>query len=89
MEGFTFEKCKTKGAYSAKLTLREKLDLKKLKGNFDILSETPVLFLIKAKDYEIVVHAYGEILFKNGTNVNEMKAIALRIYSITLGNHFG
>lgn len=85
MPEFTFEKCKTKGACSAKLKLKEKLDLKKLKGNFEIQAETPVLFLIKEKDYEIVVHAYGEVLFKNGSNIDEMKAIASRIYALTLG----
>lgn len=81
---FTFEKCKTKGAYSAKLKKHQKLDLKKLKGNFEIISETPILYLIKEKDYEIVVHAYGELLFKEGTNTEEMKAIAAKIYSVLL-----
>lgn len=82
---FTFEKCKTKGAYSAKLKLKEKLDLKKLNGHFEILAETPVLFLIKAGNHEIVVHAYGEVLFKNGDNQEEMKALASQIYTLTLG----
>jgi len=84
MEEFTFEKCKTKGAYSAKLKNHTKLDLKLLKGKFEIISITPVLYLIKVDNYDIVVHGYGEILFKEGTNVDEMKAIAKRIYSVVL-----
>ncbi len=84
MEEFTFEKCKTKGAYSAKLKHNKKLELKNLKGKFEIVSETPVLYLIKADGYNIVVHAYGEILFKEGTNVDEMKELSAKIYSILL-----
>lgn len=82
MTEFTFEKCKTKGAYSAKLKTPNKLDLKLLKGKVNIVSETPVLYLVKEGKYEIIVHAYGELLFKEGTDIEEMKKIAQKLYSI-------
>lgn len=81
---FTFGKCKTKGAYSAKLRQPEKLQLNKLKGKFDIISETPILYMVKVDNYEIIVHAYGEIMFKHGSDENEMKSIASRIFSVLL-----
>ncbi len=84
MAGFTFGKCKTKGAYSAKLRQPEKLQLQKLKGKFSIMSETPILYMIRVNNYEIIVHAYGEIMFKQGSDEEEMKEIASKIYDTTL-----
>ncbi len=79
---FTFGKCKTRAGYSAKLIKQGKLDLKKIKDHFETILETPILLVIKVGGLEIVVHGYGELLFKNGTNeqVELMEKVAERVY---------
>lgn len=77
---FNLEKCKTKAAYSAKLQQKGKLDLAKIKAHFDVILETPILLVITVDGIEIIVHNYGELLFKNCDNVELMRAIAERIY---------
>ncbi|HLC71000.1 MAG TPA: hypothetical protein VJI32_03275 [Candidatus Nanoarchaeia archaeon] len=79
---FTFGKCKTRAGYSAKLIKQGKLDLKKIKDTFETILETPILLVIKEQGLEIVVHGYGELLFKNGTagQVELMEKVAKRIY---------
>ena len=82
MINFTFGKCKTRAGYSAKLMKQGKLDLKKIKDHFDTILETPILLVIKVEGLEIVVHGYGELLFKNGTaeQVELMEKIVKKVY---------
>jgi len=84
MIDFTIEKCKTKAAYSAKLKKQQHLDLQKIKQNFEIVLETPILLVVKAEGVEIVVHGYGELLFKNCQDTGLMRKIAERIYGVGL-----
>lgn len=77
---FNVEKCKTKAAYSAKLQQKGKLDLAKIKAHFDVILETPILLVIKVNGIEIIVHNYGELLFKKGDDVAWMRLVAARIY---------
>ncbi|HIJ10875.1 TPA: hypothetical protein HA278_02340 [Candidatus Woesearchaeota archaeon] len=79
---FTLTKCKTKAAYSAKLVKQGKLDLKKITKEFSVMLETPILLVIKEQDVEIIVHGYGELLFKRCTNVAKMRKIAEKVYEI-------
>jgi hypothetical protein len=84
---FTFEKCKTKAGYSAKLKRKIKLDLKAISKEFETLLETPILLVIKEKGIEIIVHRYGELLFKESKiRLNEkielMKEIAKKVYGV-------
>lgn len=87
MIDFIFGKCKTRAGYSAKLKKQGKLDLKKIKAAFETILETPILLVIKEQGLEIIVHGYGELLFKNGTaeQVELMERIVERIYSVGLG----
>jgi len=79
---FTVEKCKTKAAYSAKLKKQQHLDLQKIKTKFEIILETPILLVLKTEGVEVVVHGYGELLFKKCQDTELMRKIAERIYGI-------
>ena len=83
---FTFGKCKSRAGYSARLPTSRKLDLSRIKKALVVILETPILLVIQEQGLEIVVHGYGEILFKNGTpeQVGLMEKVAERIYNIGL-----
>ncbi|PIN87708.1 hypothetical protein COV12_02390 [Candidatus Woesearchaeota archaeon CG10_big_fil_rev_8_21_14_0_10_32_24] len=81
---FTLEKCKTKAAYSAKLPKRVKLDLTAISKKFNVILETPILLVIKEQGIEIIVHSYGELMFKECEDIILMKKIAKKVYSIGL-----
>ena len=63
-----------------------KLDLKKIKEEFETILETPILLVIREQGLDIVVHVYGELLFKNGTaeQVELMEKVTQKIYVIGL-----
>jgi len=77
---FEVKKCKTKAAYSTKLTQQGQLDLSRIKSKFPTTFESPILLVINVDGYEIVVHKYGELLFKNGTDENKIRRIAEQVY---------
>ena len=81
---FSLAKCKTKAAYSAKLQQKGKLDLKKVKENFEVLMETPILLVIKTEAGEVIVHSHGEILFKGCKDVELMEEISKTIYNLSI-----
>lgn len=81
---FTVEKCKTKATYSAKLKKQQQLNLKEIAKAVEVILETPVLLVIRENDVEAVVHRYGEILFKNCSDVPLMEEIAEKIFEIGL-----
>ncbi|MBW3013895.1 hypothetical protein KY335_01485, partial [Candidatus Woesearchaeota archaeon] len=73
---------KTKAAFSSKPKKNISLNLKKIKERFkDVIIDTPILLVIKVEKEEIVVHNYGEILFKTCKDMDKMKRIADQIYS--------
>jgi hypothetical protein len=77
---FTLEKCKTKAAYSTKLVKGSKIDLAKVKEKFEVVLETPILLVIRVDSVEIVVHGYGELLFKGCDDIELMRSIARQVY---------
>ena len=81
---FTLEKCKTRAGYSAKLPSSRKLNLVKIKKEFETILETPILLVIQERGLEIVVHGYGELLFKNGTaeQLEVMRKVAEKVYEV-------
>ncbi|MBU0469951.1 MAG: hypothetical protein KKA62_05185 [Nanoarchaeota archaeon] len=83
---FTLGKCKTKATYSAKLRKKEQLDLKKIKDKFEVILETPILLVLKVEDVEVIVHGYGELLFKNCDDFSLMERLSEQIYSVGLKN---
>ena len=84
MIDFTLEKCKTKAAYSAKLKRQRQLDLQALKQKLEIVLETPLLLVVKEEGVEIIVHGYGELLFKRCEDTDLMRKIAEKIYAVGL-----
>jgi len=81
MIDFTLEKCKTKAGYSAKLKRTPRLDLQKIKKRFEIVLETPILLVLKAEGVEVIVHSYGELLFKKCEDLELMRKLAAKIYA--------
>ena len=83
---FSLGKCKTRAGYSARLLQKGKLNLKTLKPQFTLLLEAPILLVIREQGLEIVVHQYGELLFRNGKaeDVVLMEKVARRIYEAGL-----
>lgn len=81
---FTFGKCKTRAAYSAKLNQKGKIDLEKIKQKYSVVLETPILVMIKVKRIEIIVHGHGELIFKSCEKVDWMEKTAEEIYNNSL-----
>ena len=75
---FTLEKCKTKAGYTAKFN--KKIDLSKIRKKFEVVLDTPILVVIKVEGVEIVVHKFGEALFKRCEDVELMKKIASMLH---------
>ncbi|MFA6461100.1 MAG: hypothetical protein WCV90_02445 [Candidatus Woesearchaeota archaeon] len=81
---FTLGKCKTRAAFSAKLTQKGKLDLNKIKKKYETILDTPILLVIKVKGIEIVVHSHGELMFKECEDTDVMEKTAEEIYELAL-----
>ena len=81
---FSLAKCKTKAAYSAKLQQKGALNLKKVKENFKVLMETPILLVVKTEAGEVIVHSHGELLFKGCNDVELMESISKEVYKLSL-----
>jgi len=76
---FDIKLCKTKGAYSVKLNKKVNLDFSLLK-DFEVVLETPVLVVLKVDNEEIVVHRYGEIIFKTLKDEDKIIEIAKKVF---------
>ena len=81
---FSLGKCKTRAGYSAKLPNPQRLDLKEIRHHFQTILETPILLVIKTEQGEVIVHGYGELLFKEGRDMDVMEKIARKVYSLGL-----
>lgn len=78
---FQIKLCKTKAAYSVKPANRMKLDLGKLKQKYKTSIDTPICIVID--DFGgVVVHEYGEIVFKKLTDEKKIRSIAEEIYEV-------
>ena len=81
---FSLGKCKSRAGFSAKLQQQGKLNLDTIKKQFRVLLETPILLVVEVEGMEILVHKYGELLFKNGTDIMLMETVAKEIYEVAL-----
>lgn len=79
---FTINRCKTKAKFSVKLNKNTKLNLAKIASNFGVIVETPILLVLKIGKEEIIVHDYGEILFKSLEDEEKIENIAKKIYGV-------
>ncbi|MBU2561642.1 MAG: hypothetical protein KKD17_05045 [Nanoarchaeota archaeon] len=77
--GFDVTRCKTKKGWSVKPRQKMKLDLNGIKRRFKVVLDADILLVI---DYEgeIVVHGYGELLFKDLKDQKMIKKISEEIY---------
>ncbi len=80
MVDFTLGKCKTRAAYSAKLRKQGVLDLKRVAKKFTVVLETPIVLVISVSNVEVIVHQYGELVFKKCEDMELMEKIAKEIY---------
>lgn len=78
---FHIKLCKTKAAISVKPNKRIDLNLNKIKKEFKIKLETPILLVLDEKG-DVIVHKYGEIIFKKLKDEDNIMKIAEKIYSI-------
>jgi adenylyltransferase/sulfurtransferase len=80
LHDFTVQKCKTRKGWSVKPKQNVKLNLDEVRKLFKVVLDTPILLVI---DYngEIIVHDYGEILFKDIKDEELIKKTAREIYS--------
>jgi hypothetical protein len=79
---FTLGKCKTRAAYSAKLRKQGTLDLEKVAKKFEVVLETHVLLVVLVSGVEVIVHQYGELVFKKCEDMELMEKIAREIYEV-------
>lgn len=79
---FTIQKCKTRAGWSVKPVRQTKLNFAHLKRKFSVVLDTPILLVIRKEGVpgEIIVHNYGEILFKKLSDQKKMRTIAAEIY---------
>ena len=84
MNYFTLDKCKTKAAYSAKLDKKTTLNTEKIKKRFNVILETTILLVIAVDGVEVIVHSYGELLFKKCQDKELMNKIAEKVYAAGL-----
>jgi hypothetical protein len=78
--GFTLQRCKTRKGISVKPKNNVRLNLSGMGKSFKVVLETPILVVLD-RGGEIIVHDYGELLFKELSDIDEIKKIALEIYS--------
>lgn len=78
---FEIKECKTKAGYTIKPTEKVKLDFAKIKKQFNVIFDSPIVLVIKEGEMEIVIHKYGELLVKKSKDTKKMEILARRIYS--------
>ena len=58
------------------------IDLKKITNKFDTIEDAGIIAVIKIENEEIIIHNYGEILFKTLTDIEKIKILAKKIYDL-------
>ena len=76
---FHISKCKTRKGWSAKPVRNIRLNLNNIKKRFKVILDGEVLLVL---DYEgeIIVHGYGELVFKDLNDKERIAQIAKEIY---------
>ncbi|MBI4448890.1 hypothetical protein HY641_02590 [Candidatus Woesearchaeota archaeon] len=77
---FTIARCKDRAGFSAKPAKNVQLDLQKIGKQFTTILKTPILLVID-EEGEIIVHQYGELLFKSQVDKGRLELSARRIYT--------
>ncbi|HII71599.1 TPA: hypothetical protein HA265_02480 [Candidatus Woesearchaeota archaeon] len=77
---FTINRCKTKKGYSVKWNKR--LDLSKVGKKYEVEMDTPILLVIKTENGKVLVHEYGELIFRECEDEEKIRETAKEIYKI-------
>ncbi|HLC80958.1 MAG TPA: HesA/MoeB/ThiF family protein [Candidatus Nanoarchaeia archaeon] len=75
---YTIKKCKTRAAFSVRFN--KKIDLSKIKKRYKVLLETPLLLVVEKDGAEMIVHQYGEVIFKKARDYSQIEKLAEEIY---------
>lgn len=81
---FKIDYCKSKAGYSAKLDRNRNMDFNKLKKNFNVVMDAGIVLVLKIDNEEIIVHKYGELIFKTLKDKKKIEKIAEKIYGAAL-----
>jgi molybdopterin/thiamine biosynthesis adenylyltransferase len=77
---FSVQQCKTRKGWSVKPKSNIKLNLEGIRKSFKVILDTPILIVLE-KEGEIIVHDYGELLFKDLKDEQRIRKIASEIYT--------
>ncbi len=77
---YTIKKCKTRAAFSVRFN--RNIDLVKIKKKYKVLLETPLLLVVEKDGAEMIVHQYGEVIFKKAKDYNQIEKLTEEIYSL-------
>lgn len=80
---FEINECETKAMYRVKLKKRAHLNMKNLNG-FEIVMDGGMIVIIKVEGEEIIVHDFGELIFKTLKNTDKIREISEVVYSRVL-----
>jgi len=78
---FNIKLCKSKGSYEVNPKKKIKLNLKTLKQHFKTLEDAEIFLILKIENYEIIVHSYGDLVFKDCKDKKIIEKIAREIYN--------
>ena len=80
---FEIKLCRRKGALEALPKGRQELDLERLKEQFEVLLDAGIVVVLRVNGFEVVVHSYGKIMFKDMKDEEKARKIAEEIYEIS------
>ena len=81
---FEIKICKTKAAYAAKPKRHLKMNLEKLKNKYNIKADAGIVLIADIDGEDVIIHSFGEILFKGCKDIKKMHRIAEDIYKVAL-----
>lgn len=77
---FLIKECTTKSSYSTKPIKKIKLDFKMIKKEFKVVEDAGIIIILSVDGEELIVHDYGEIVFKKLKDTEKIRKIAEKIY---------
>ena len=81
---FKISECKTKSSFITKPNKRMNLNIKNIVKEFETIQDAGIIAVITVDKEEIIVHDYGELLFKTWTDTNKIRNVARKIYELGL-----
>ena len=72
---YSIDYCKTKKGFEAKLKKRQKLDMARLKQEFNVIADACIALVLEIQDEEVIVQEYGSCLFKTCKDEEKAKDI--------------